>query len=390
MTEWLEIYRAGQAAVARGEPLWQATVMRVTGSAYRRAGAHLLFTTGRVLAGSVSAGCLETTIVRKGPWLTRTHPACSSFEGGLEDGEAGHASGTGCDGAVDILIEQVLTDAPHDPLAFIGECLSHEQRGALVTVFESSDCRLPIGSRVALRPGVKPMSSFASGAVASQLGLAAERALSEDKPRCRAIHGSGFEALLEIIEPPPHLFVFGTGPDAVPVVEFAHALGLGVTVCDTTARASLRERFSPGTEFHVGKTRSVLPKLDARRLPLAVVMSHHYQSDSEAIDTLLDSRAAYIGVLGPARRTARLLSELPRAKRSLGARDRARLRAPIGLDLGAETPAQIALSIMSEIQALLAGASAEPLSRRGPRPIHAPQPGPTPSCAANLARTGSS
>jgi xanthine/CO dehydrogenase XdhC/CoxF family maturation factor len=230
---------------------------------------------------------------------------------------------------------------------------------------------LPLGSRLALRDGGELLSTIPNQEMATELTLAARSALRGPGTRSRNIHGRGFEALLEVIEPAPHLFLFGSGPDAVPVVEFARALGLGVTVCDTTARVTTRERFSGLATLHMGSIASILPEINARLTPLAVVMSHHYPTDASALEMLLGSRVQYLGMLGPARRTARMLSELAPGKAALIARD-ARLRAPIGLDLGAETPAQIALSIVAEIQAVLARASSESLSRRGLRPIHAP------------------
>jgi xanthine dehydrogenase accessory factor len=392
MTELLEICRAARGAAAEGEGLWVATVMRVRGSAYRHAGARLLFTNGRALAGSVSGGCLEASIVRKGPWLARERAACVYFEGAREadeDDARQETQGTGCDGTIDVLIERVRAGKKDDSLAFIDECLTTETRGVLVTVFETTDPSLPIGGRLSLAETGELCSSIPNPQVASELALAAQAALEEARPRCRTIVGSGFEALLEIIEPAPHLFVFGSGPDASPVVAFAHALGLGVTVCDTTARVSVRERFARTTELHLGSVSSVLPKIEERRTALAVVMSHHYETDTEALNMLLNSRAVYIGMLGPERRTSGILRQISRDKSTLCARDRARLRAPIGLDLGAETPAQIALSIAAEIQAVLAHASAEPLSRRGARPIHRSTYELTLPSVETWARTGS-
>ncbi|HEX3773208.1 MAG TPA: XdhC family protein, partial [Polyangiaceae bacterium] len=225
-------------------------------------------------------------------------------------------------------------------------------------------------------------------ALSAELECVLARALENPSNECRSVHGPSFEALLEIIEPPPHLFVFGAGPDAVPVVQFARALGLSVTVCDASRRPSLRERF-PNTEFHAADAASLAPRLDQCRTPLALVMSHHFQSDVAALGMLLESRAAYIGLLGPARRTAQLLKELNRERDTLSTRDRARLHGPVGLDLGAQTPAQIALAILAEIQAVLQHASAKPLSRGAPRAIHAPEPNITLAAAAPLAPTGS-
>ncbi len=374
MAELLEICRAAEAAEKKDERCWLATVMRVRGSAYRHAGARLLFADGEALAGSVSGGCLEASIVRKGPWLTRERAVCVRYEAGREEGEEPDDEtprGSGCDGAVDILIERVERGQSVDPLAFIDACLTHEQRGALVTVFESKVPGVPVGGRLTLTETGVSTSTIADPAACAALSWAASEALGETHPKSRLVRGDGFEALLEVVLPAPHLFVFGSGPDALPVVELASALGLGVTVCEANPRASVRERFSQLAWLHWGSPETVLPKLYARCTPLAVVMNHHYPTDLKALAMLLDSPAQYIGVLGPERRTRQMFESLfPGQCAALPAR----VRAPIGLDLGAETPAQIAFSIVSEIQAVLGRASAQPLSRRGSRPIHEAEP----------------
>ena len=391
MPELVDIYRAARAAEQRGEPCWLATVMRVRGSAYRHAGARLLFSSGQVLSGSVSGGCLEASIVRKGPWLTREHAACVRYEGGREqrqeeeqDEEPPQA--TGCDGTVDILLERVNL-AENQPLTLLEHCLAEERRAALVTVFQSNDPSVAVGARLALDEAGANASTIGNASASVALSWAAARALGETHPQAQTVHGNGFEALLEVIEPAPHLFVFGAGPDALPVVEFARALGLGVTVCESNPRVAVRERFALRCELHLGSVRGVLPKLAARRTPLAVVMCHHYPTDRDALDLLLRSPARYIGMLGPARRTHRMLNELF-TERGLPTLDLSRLHAPIGLDLGAETPEQIALAIVAEIQAVLAGTSAKPLSSRSGRPIHAAANELTLARAPHLARTG--
>ena len=117
-------------------------------------------------------------------------------------------------------------------------------------------------------------------------------------------------------------------------------------------------------------------------------MSHHYPTDLQSLGVLLESRAPYIGVLGPRRRTERLLDELFSARPELAGRDLSRVYAPLGLDLGAQTPVQIALSAIAEMQAVLAQGSALPLSVRGARPIHRPISELTLSAPPVLAKTG--
>jgi xanthine dehydrogenase accessory factor len=386
MTELSEICRLARAAQARSEPCWLATVMRVRGSAYRHPGARLLFSSGQILAGSVSGGCLEASIARKGPWLTRERPVCVRYAGARDDDDES-PRGTGCDGIVDILLERVSLGAAADPLTFIAHCLASERRGALLTVFESSTAAVPVGARLALGEAGELSSTFADESASAALSWAAESALGETQPKSRIVHGEGFEALLEIIQPAPQLFLFGAGPDAVPVARFSRAVGLEVTVCEPNPRPAVRERFAQLAELHLGSVESVLPQIEARRTALGVVMSHHYPTDLRALAMLLESRASYIGMLGPERRTRRMLSEL-HPDRELSEADLARIRAPIGLDLGAENPTQIALSIVAEMQAVLARASAEPLSRRTDRPIHAASPELSVAGTARLARTG--
>ena len=371
MTELSQICRAARESERHQEPMWLATVMRVQGSAYRRPGARMLFSSGRVLAGSISGGCLEASIARKGPWLARERPHCVRFEGGAEEDDES-PRGTGCDGVVDILLERATFTTPTAPLNTIEDCLRRERRAVVATVFSSSDPMAPVGARLVLDEDGKISADSLGGPTWATLAQAAEFALKEPNRRARLITSEHYEALLEVIEPPPHLFVFGAGPDALPLLPLAATVGLGVTVHNASARLAVRDRFAGLAELHVGSVETAAALISARRTPIAVIMSHHYPTDCQALKALLDSKAPYIGVLGPLRRTERMLHELFPDPSRLTARDRARVHAPLGLDLGAETPAQIALSAIAEIQAFLAQASGLPLSQNGARPIHRP------------------
>jgi xanthine/CO dehydrogenase XdhC/CoxF family maturation factor len=258
----------------------------------------------------------------------------------------------------------------------------------LATVFASNGAIAQVGARLTLDESGVFSTAGLSGSAFETLAQAAERVLAEQRSPTRCLSSHGFDALLEVIEPPPHLLVIGTGADALPLVEFAAALGFGVTVCGTSAGVAVRERFAGRAELHVGEIASIAPLIAARLRPVAVVMSHHYPTDRQALAMLLDSRAAYIGVLGPLRRSQRMFDELFPDPVALAKRDPARVRAPLGLDLGAETPAQIALSAIAEIQAVLARASALPLSLRGDRAIHDQVSELAPSAGRPLAKTG--
>jgi xanthine/CO dehydrogenase XdhC/CoxF family maturation factor len=161
------------------------------------------------------------------------------------------------------------------------------------------------------------------------------------------------EALIEVIRPAVHLFIMGGGVDAVPLVMLARSLGWTVTVWDPQHRAESRARFAAADRRHSGPAAMLRHMVDRAASPVAVVMTHDLERDQEALRMLLPSLACYIGVLGPRGRTDQLLDRAGPIAWSEG--QRARFHAPAGLTTGAETPTEVAISIVAEIQAELHG-----------------------------------
>jgi xanthine/CO dehydrogenase XdhC/CoxF family maturation factor len=162
------------------------------------------------------------------------------------------------------------------------------------------------------------------------------------------------ELLIEPVAPPIHLFVFGGSHDAVPVLNLAKALGWTVSICEPHAQLSSRERFRSADHHRVGPLPQAITALQACARPAAIVMSHHYERDLAALDALLRSSCPYVGLLGAHKRGERLRHDL--AQRGVRADDR--LHAPVGLPIGAESPQEIALAIVAEVQAKLADRAA--------------------------------
>lgn len=314
MSELLQLVRAARALRARGEPFAVATVIAVRGSSYRRPGARMILTRERWIEGSVSGGCVEGDLVRKlGFRMQGERPVVVTYD--PEDGALG------CNGAVDVLVE-MASDSPADPLVFAERCIREQRRGTIATVVRGAH----VGAHVAwTEDGPEPAS----------LDLA--------------------DMFVEPILPPPRLFVLGGAHDALPVVTLARSIGWETFVCVPHLRPSVRERFA---EHDV-----VTPLESAARLvaasdrPLAVLMNHDLDADVRGLAMLLRSRVSYIGVLGPRARTERLL-EAARASSD------ERVHAPVGLAIGAETPAEIALAIVAEARASLANASGRSLRER--------------------------
>jgi xanthine dehydrogenase accessory factor len=222
---------------------------------------------------------------------------------------------------------------------------------------------LRVGARVAVHATGVVESDVTDGATRAWMTDEARLALRSGVTSARA--AASVDVLVEVVTPPPRLFVLGAGHDAVPVVQIARAVGWDAVVCEPHARWATRERFGTGAELLALDDAALAARIDAACRPLAIVMGHSYEQDRARLAMLLRTRAEYIGVLGPRRRTDRILGEI-----GAGSIDDPRIHAPVGLALGAETPQEIALAIVAEVQSVLTRATASSLrERRGP--IHA-------------------
>jgi len=158
-------------------------------------------------------------------------------------------------------------------------------------------------------------------------------------------------AFVQRLAPPPHLLICGAAPDAEPVVSTARALGWRVSVVDHRPAYVTAARFA-GAELHIANPKTLRAEIDLMRCHAAVVMSHHLPSDEGYLRELAEAGVpAYVGLLGPKARRSRLALELGPLNESLSGR----IRGPVGLDIGATTPEGIALAIIGQIHAWLAG-----------------------------------
>ncbi len=353
MSELADVLRRARAATQASHPTLLATLVSVRGSSYRRPGARALIACDAVEAGSVSGGCLERDLVRRGWWSTDTGAALIRYDS-EEDDDLGHGIGLGCNGVVDVLLERLAPGWEQTgSLGFAAGCLEAERVGTLATVFRSRLAEAPAGAWVGLRDAEEPTGPAA--------GLPDLVTAARDRAGVVSLRGGAVEALVETIRPPPHLFLMAAGADAVPLVDLARAIGWRITVWDAAARFETRRRFAHADRRVTQPAAALRAQIDRAVDPVAVVMGHDLRRDGEALAMLLGSRARYIGVLGPRRRTERLLAEI-----RPGAIPPS-LHAPAGLSLGSETPAEIALSIVAEIQSVLAAETVGHLrDRKGP------------------------
>ena len=331
--ELLRVARAAQAAWAAGQAAILATVIRVGGSTYRRPGARMLLTEAGWAAGSISGGCLEGDVLKKAWWRTESGPVCVIYDSTQEDDDITWGFGLGCNGVVEVLLER-LTETTVAHLARLEQWQTNRSPGVLATT--------GTGERLALAVDGAHWG-------AAELLDGAQEALQTQHSFWRE------ETFFEYLTPPQALTIFGAGHDVVPLVKLASdLLGWHLVVVDAHAAQPHPERF-PGAHVVLVFPRETLGPRDA-----AVLMTHSFSADQTLLPRLLASPVGYIGVLGPRRRTERLLE---------GAVFPTKLHAPLGLDLGADNPEEIALSIVAEIRAWSADREGCSLSLRE-GPIH--------------------
>ena len=329
-------------ARATGEPAAMATVVRVKGSAYRREGTRMLVRRDGTYECALSGGCLEPTVAEAAARVIATGaPAIVSYDL-AEDSIWG--LGLGCSGEVDIRIEPVLDDAITN--AWLAT-LERGEAGVLVTPLSGVSGRLIVH-------GARVVGSLSDPAVEA-LAIASARArLGDAYPASGAERAGSAELFYEVALPPAPLVMFGAGHDAPPVADLARTVGFAVTVVD------VREAYLDADRFR----RAALVRAHFSEFPervtigprsFVLIMNHHVQRDQESLRFSLDSGAAYIGVLGPRARYDRLLAGLANAGYVPDPVRAACVRSPVGLALGAETPEEVALSIVGEMLAVLRG-----------------------------------
>ena len=203
-----------------------------------------------------------------------------------------------------------------------------------------------LGSATQLPAAVVEALGAATSSVRTQANLA------------KTIEADGVKFLVVTIALPIQLLLLGAGPDVMPVVDFASLLDWHVCVLDHRPAYAVAARFPRAKRVVAQPVAQLETHLESARYDAAVVMSHHLTSDAGYLSTLAHSAIPYVGLLGPAPRRARLMSDIgSRAEGFHG-----RLHGPIGLDIGATNPESIALAIVSEIQAVLAGRSGRSFS----------------------------
>ncbi len=357
LDHWRKAQETNQDAVL-------ATVVHVTGSAYRRPGARMLMLPDGSRIGSISGGCLEGDVSQKAWWLTEDGKPALRVYDTMSEEDIVWEFGLGCNGIIQVLVERVGSGAACEALRFLDECRARKTDAVICTVVRSSGENAPeVGARLHMSEGKACGGSLASTALETALLQHCERAALERKGRLARLENC--EVFVEYVGQPLPLVIFGAGHDAIPLVNIAKQVGWHVTVADGRPAYAKANRFPQADNVVHIRPADLLAGLDIGPQTVVVLMTHNYPQDGKLLQRILPRNPRYLGLLGPKARTERLFKELGVTL------DEGVLNAPVGLDIGADTPESIALSIAAEIQAVISSRQGGMLKHREDS-IHAP------------------
>jgi xanthine/CO dehydrogenase XdhC/CoxF family maturation factor len=372
MHELDTVLKAVEAVQATGSRAALASVVAVVGSSYRRPGARMLVVEDGQTTGGVSGGCLESDVMlRAAAAIEDGKVALASYDTTGDD-DVDFGVGLGCRGVIHVLIEPLPPDTGVHYLALLETLRRAREHAVLATVWRASGAGAGrAGNRLLYASRRLRWTDIAEAQLARTIAADAAEVLESRRSMTRAyeLPAGMADVLLEYMPPPVPLVVFGGGPDVVPLVRSAKALGWHVTVVDPRARAVSRDRFPEADAVIPSGPEGVLEQAALASDSVAVVMTHNYHRDLRLLEVLLPSPVRYLGLLGPQARAQRLLHDLTLAGYDASPEQLRRLHAPAGLDLGADGPEEIALAIVAEVKATLAGRGARPLRDRY-GPIH--------------------
>lgn len=355
-----------------GTPFALATVVGVRGSAPRGPGAAMAVAADGRVVGSVSGGCVEgavyeaaTEVLASGEARTETY--------GISDGDA-FAVGLTCGGTLEILIRPYGAE-PHDgPAATPGllDLLDAVERGEPVAVATVTAGSAPLGAQLVIRTGTGTGTGAPDGSLGhpwldSAVADDARGLLAQGTPAVRRHYGARGQrrmddvaVFIQAFRPPARMLVFGAIDYAAATARMGAFLGYRVTVCDARPAFATPERFPAADEVVRAWPHDYLARTEVDERTVVCVLTHDPKFDIPLVLAALRTPAGYVGVMGSRRthedRLARLREE------GVSEADLARLASPIGLDLGARTPEETAVSIAAEIIATRWGGTGRRLS----------------------------
>jgi xanthine dehydrogenase accessory factor len=350
---------------AEGKCIALATVVRVEGSVPRREGARLAVSSTGEMVGSVSGGCVENDVFRHAQEVLKGgEPRLLCYA--ITDDMTWEV-GLACGGAIEVWVERL--DPVEGVTAEARPCLQAELERAiaaghlvaLATLLSGQGCP---GAKLLVWQSGKLLGSLGDEQIDHQVAADALAMMRYPHAESREYATPVARVFVEILPPPPHLVIFGGVHLAIPLAAMARILGYRVTIADPRAQFANRDRFPHADQIISEWPQQAVEQIEIGPSTYCVILTHDPKIDEPALRSLLGKGAGYVGAIGSYRTHVERFARL--ARYGVSAEQLDGIYAPIGLDLGAVTPEEIALAIMAEITAVRRGAAGDPMRNKTP------------------------
>lgn len=358
MKEIHEIIKAYDAATQAGKRSALASVVHLNGSSYRRPGARMLVTDEGELTGTISGGCLEGDALKKAMMvLSQQTSKLVTYDTNDED-DATIGIQLGCAGVIQVLFEPIDENNVNNPIQLLRTAIARRQNAVLVTLFSLEDKRNEQPGTCLLMEengnisGAIPYPELQKN-IMEDVNMAMHRQVSSFKNYTG--ENFSFTAFIEFLQPQVSLVIIGAGNDAIPMMQIAETIGWDIRVVDGRSTHAKPERFASACQVLVSKPEKVLEHITIDSQTVFVLMTHNYNYDLAMLKVLFLKNVTYIGLLGPKKRLDKMIDEIRDEGILIDEDQLKKIYGPVGLEIGAETAEEIALSIIAEIKAVLAG-----------------------------------
>jgi xanthine dehydrogenase accessory factor len=332
-----------------------ATVVRVEGSSYRRTGARMLVMDDGVWVGGISGGCLEGDALKRARFaISRSESTLITYDT-TEDDEHQIGVGLGCNGIIDVLFTPIDYNSEKNPVEILKSCMqSRRKTHILITITGLKNINLAYlkAGDVIEYLDLESLSHIQEKEIIKKIYEAVENQILIGKSAPIKIdleQGGKLAFFIELLPPEIHLVLMGNQYDVYPLTRLSKEMGWKVTIVANPLKVN--------TKISKIADEIVLPENFMDILfdnhTAVILMSHDYKTDKNNLPKAIKTDASFIGMLGPRVRSEKIFKELSEEGISISETDFQRIHAPVGLDIGAVSPEEIALSLLSEIRASL-------------------------------------
>ena len=331
------------------------TVIRVEGSSYRRTGARMLVIDSGEWIGGISGGCLEGDALKKAKFAIAQNKSSIITYDTTEDDPFQIGVGLGCNGIIDILITPINPQDSENQIFILEKCIDNRKVTVVITVLEykENNTKISIGQSflMDINNNFSKIFSLKNDITIFENDVEICKSTKQSIIKKYQTEHGEIELFLEVILPATHLIIYGGNYDIYSLVKLAKEIGWKVSVVCNPLK--VHKSLSDLADAVISKEQANEITIDDNTV--AVLMAHDYETDFKNMRNLLKTNILFIGMLGPKKRTDKMFLQLMEEGNPVSEQDLKRIASPVGLDIGATTPEEIAISIIAEVKTFFSG-----------------------------------